>query len=88
MNPNNKQQPEETPSQIGDDVAPADLHVGDELIFIGEGRHELARVAHLQYSGERLVAFFPVGHPRANPSEPIPLERIVMAWRSPETVDR
>jgi hypothetical protein len=85
MNPNNKQQPEATAPQIGDAVEPADLHVGDELMFIGEGRHELARVALLKYSGERLVAFFPVGHPRANASTAIPIERIVMAWRSPKS---
>ena len=74
---------------IDDRVRPDDLRVGDEVVYnhpvLGPSR---ARVVRLHLKAGKLVGFFPDKWRFLKRSAPIDLERIVKAWRSPETVER
>jgi hypothetical protein len=73
------------PLQTGDRVLPEDLHVGDEVIY----NHpvfgpQLARVVGLHRKAGSLTGFFP-DRARTFSPKPVELQRIVKAWRSPES---
>jgi hypothetical protein len=70
-----------TPLRTGEPVDPTDLHVGDEVIFASPaGRFVLARVTHIKRARGELFAFVP-----HTGTKPLSIERIVKAWRSPES---
>ena len=74
---------------IDDRVRLEDLRVGDEVVYnhpvLGPSR---ARVVRLHLKAGKVVGFFSDKWRFLKRSAPIELERIVKAWRSPETVER
>jgi hypothetical protein len=74
------------PLRTGEPVDPSDLHVGDELIcLLATGRYALAKVKRLKKSNGEITGFFPYPATRSEPDKAIEINRVIRAWRSPES---